>query len=390
MSGLPTLQIRMRAGIVELGPGQPDGALLPGGLVREAVEATLAADGAAALGYGAAAGPAPLREWLAGWLSRREGRAVGPEEVLVTGGSSSGLAHLCQAFTRPGDVVLCESPTYHLAARTFRDFGLEPIGVAGDGVGVSPAALATALAAAGGRAAMVYTVPAHNNPTGRTTTPARRAELLALASRAEVLVVEDDVYRELTYDDPLPPLGSRPADEPGVVRLGSFAKLVAPGLRVGWLTTAPERVERLAAAGWLDSGGGPNHFTAMALARIGSGGAIDRHLVGLRAAYAERRDVLALALREALPAGSSVAPAAGGFFLWVTLPAGADAAAFLPHAEAAGVGYVPGARFGLPGAPVPHASLRVAFCAHPVETLREGARRLGRALSELEVEVDAP
>jgi 2-aminoadipate transaminase len=199
-------------------------------------------------------------------------------------------------------------------------------------------------------------------------------------------VIEDDVYRELTFDAPgLPALGRSPGEEPGVLRLGSFAKLVAPGLRVGWIAAPRERIDRLAAAGWLDSGGGASHFTAMVLATMGPQGAIDRHVALLRTAYAARRDALAAALREALPAGSRVATPGGGFFIWATLPGGADAAALLPRAEAAGVGYVPGARFGLPGAPVPHASLRVAFCGHPEATLSEGARRLGRALAVVEV-----
>lgn len=386
----PTLQIRHRPGIVELGPGQPDPALLPVEAVREAVETTLAVDGAAALGYGAAAGPGPLREWLAAWAGAREGRAVRPEEVLVTGGASSALAHVCHAFTTPGDAVLCESPTYHLAAQTLRDHGLRPVGVVTDGEGIVPAALEQALAAVGargGHASLLYTVPAHNNPTGRTTTKARREQVLEIAARAGVLVVEDDVYRELTFDGPGPaPLGRSPGEEPGVLRLGSFAKLVAPGLRVGWIVAPRERIARLAAAGWLDSGGGTSHFAAMALTTMGRDGAIDRHIDSLCEAYAARRDALVATLREALPAGSGVVVPHGGYFVWVTLPGRADAAALLPRAEAAGVGYLPGARFALPGAPVPHASLRVAFSGHPAPVLQEGARRLGQALTDRERE----
>lgn len=384
-STLPTLQIRPRAGIIELGPGQPDPALLPVRAVREAVEATLVADGVAALSYGAAAGPGRLREWLAAWVGEREGRPLRPEEVLITGGASSALAHVCLAFAAAGEVVLCESPTYHLAARTFRDHRLSPVGVATDGDGIVIAALERSLASVrsrGGRVSLLYTVPSHNNPTGRTTTSQRRERVLEVAGGAGVLVVEDDVYRELTFEAPgLPALGRSPAEEPGVLRLGSFAKLVAPGLRVGWLTGSPDLVSRLAAAGWLDSGGGTSHFAAMALTTMGGGGAIDHHIARLCAAYAVRRDALVDALHEALPPGSRVASPGGGFFVWATLPGAADAAALLPRAEAAGVGYVPGARFGLPGAPVPHSSLRLAFCAHPAETLREGARRLGQALA---------
>ncbi len=381
---LPTLQVRHRPGIIELGPGQPDPALLPVRAVRDAVDATLEADGVAALSYGAAAGPGRLREWLAAWVGQREGRLLQPGEVLITGGASSALAHVCQAFTAAGDVVLCESPTYHLAARTLRDHRLSPVGVATDGDGIVLAALEESLASvrsSGGRVSLLYTVPAHNNPTGRTTTSQRRERVLEIAAREGVLLVEDDVYRELTFEaQGLPALGRSPAEERGVVRLGSFAKLVAPGLRVGWLTAPRDLVSRLAAAGWLDSGGGTSHFAAMALTTMGGTGAIDHHITRLCAAYAVRRDALVDALRQALPPGSQVVSPAGGFFVWATLPGAVDAAALLPRAEAAGVGYVPGARFGLPGAPVPHSSLRLAFCAHPAETLREGARRLGQVV----------
>jgi DNA-binding transcriptional MocR family regulator len=385
-AALPTLQVVPRPGIVELGPGHPDPGLLPEGLVGEAAAAVLADDGPAALGYGAAAGPGPLRAWIAAWAGAREGRAIAPEEVLITGGASGALAHVCTALTSPGAVALCASPAYHLAARTLRDHALRVQGVPSDEDGVLPGALREALddlRRRAERAAFLYCVPSFSNPTGRTTSAARRAELLAEAERHELLVVEDDVYRELAYDGARPPALPRPpGEEPGVLRLGSFAKLLAPGLRVGWLVGPRPQVERLAAAGWLDSGGGTSHFAATVVLRLATGGAVDAHLATLQDAYAARRDALAAALREALPPGSQVPVPAGGFFLWATLPRGADAERLLPRAERGGVGYLPGRRFALPGAPVDEGALRLAFSWHSADVLREGARRLGRALAE--------
>jgi DNA-binding transcriptional MocR family regulator len=163
-----------------------------------------------------------------------------------------------------------------------------------------------------------------------------------------------------------------------VIRLGSFSKLLAPGLRLGWLTASPELVRRCAGSGMLDSGGGVNHFTAHVVAAYLDLGLLDGHVERLQTAYRRRRDALFNALARHLPAGCRWIAPGGGFFLWLQLPEGCDSAALLPAAERAGISYVPGPRFFAAGGGEQY--LRLAFSLLPMEELAEGARRLGELL----------
>jgi 2-aminoadipate transaminase len=379
---LPTLLRRRRAGVIELGLGEPDPGLLPCEALQRAADRVLGAAGGEALSYGAPRGPGPLVSWLAAWLSSREGRTVRPGQLMITGGASAALTQVCLALSEPDGVALCESPTYHLAGQIFRDYGLEPRAVAVDHDGIVPADLEAQIdetRASGRPVALVYTVPSHNNPTGRTTPAERRVELVAVTRERGVPLIEDDPYREVFFDSPPPPLGPL-AEELDVVRLGSFSKLLAPGLRLGWLLASSERVAHLLEAGWLGSGGGPNHLTAMIVHQLAVDGGLDGNLESIGPAYAERAEALVTELRRVLPRGSQLDSPTGGFFVWVRLPERFDTGEILPLAERLGVSFAPGARFGVPGAPLLKNALRLGFCGHPPDELREGARRLGRAL----------
>ncbi len=188
------------------------------------------------------------------------------------------------------------------------------------------------------------------------------------------------MYRELAYDGEAPPSLWSMAVPGTVARLGSFAKSLAPGLRLGWLTADAALVRRIVGGGLLDSGGGVNHFTALTVAQMGMLGLYDEQVATLRATYRARRDALLGALAEYLPSGCTWTMPHGGFFVWVRLPEGTDAAELLPHAEAAGVSYVPGARFHLDGCGAN--TLRLAWSLYGEEELREGARRLGHCLRD--------
>jgi DNA-binding transcriptional MocR family regulator len=301
-----------------------------------------------ALTYGYAAGPGPLVEWLAA----RNG--TDPAGIFVTAGASQALTLLCQLLTEPGDTVLVDTPTYHLALRIFRDHGLR-LAATGDLAG----------------ARFLYTVPTFGNPTGRSLSGDARLSLVRAAQRSGVPVIEDDTYRELGYDGPAPPSLWDLAGGHGVIRVGSFAKTVAPGLRLGWLDADPSLVRRLVGLGYVDSGGGVNHATASTMATFGASGAYDRHLARLRAAYREQRDALAGELGVAGPAG--------GWFLWLRLPAGLRGAALLPVAERHGVSFVEGSRFTVDGGADDHIRLSFSMLAPP--DLVEAAHRLQAALS---------
>ena len=380
-AALPIVQIVHQPGVIDLGWGHPDPQLLPVEGLRRAAGAALDRYGAAALAYGSERGPGPLLRWLLDHIGAREGRAPAADQIIITGGISHALDQLCTLLTQPGDTVLVEQPTYHLAVRILREHPLDLVAVPSDAAGLRPEGVADTIAAlrrAGRAPRFLYTVPTFNNPTGVSLSAERRRALIDVATAAGLTIVEDDAYRELAYDGPAPPsLWSR-APTGTVIRLGSFAKAVAPGLRLGYLTADAATIERFRGGGLLDSGGGINHFTANTVAAFCADGGFPAQGERLRAAYRARRDALAAALAAHLPPGCAWALPAGGFFIWLRLPEGRDAAALLPRAVAAGVGYAPGQRFHLDGSGSNF--LRLAFGLYPAEELAEAARRLGGVL----------
>lgn len=384
---LPTLQMVSRPGIIDLGWGHPDPALMPVAALREATAAALARFGADALAYGAGQGPGPLIAWLCERIGQTEGRTPRPDEVLITGGNSQALDQVCALHAQPGDTVLVESPTYHLAVKILRDHPLRLVPVPLDRDGLRVGALEATIARLrheGVRPRFLYTIPTYHNPTGTCLSPARRRSLVELAIAEDFLIVEDDVYRELAYDGPAPPSLWSLAPVGRVLRLGSFAKSLAPGLRLGWLNANPERIERMAQGGLLDSGGGINHFTALTVATLCESGGFAAQGERLRSAYRTRRDALHAALTEHLPEGCTWERPGGGFFIWLTLPDGIDAERVLSAAEEAGMAFAPGARFfpEADGAPsrVERATVRLAFSYYYAAQLAEAARLLGAAL----------
>ena len=378
---LPDAQHFIRPGIIEFTWGHPDLALFPTDELARAATLALSRDDRAELCYGAVQGPGSLIRQLCTWLGQAEGQAIPQERMFIAGGLSQGLDLLCTLYTRPGDAILVDSPTYHLALRVFRDHGMELIPVAGDADGLRPDAVADALARLQRehrQARFLYLVPNFGNPTGATLPLARREAIAALAQDAGLTILEDDVYRHLWFDALPPPALSDLAPD-HVIRLGSFSKLLAPGLRVGWLIAPPAVVRRCADSGLLDSGGGASHFAAHVVAAFMELGGFAAHVEMLCAAYRERRDILCDALARHLPAGCQWQAPGGGFFVWVRLPEGVDSVELLPRAEAAGVSYVPGSRFCADGGCSGY--IRLAFTLLSPAEMEEGARRLWKLLS---------
>ena len=380
-AALPIVQIVHQPGVIDLGWGHPDPALLPVAGLRQAAGAALDRYGAAALAYGSERGPGPLLRWLMAHIAASEGRAPAADQIMITGGISHALDQVCTLLTRPGDTVLVEQPTYHLAVRILREHPLDLVAVPSDAEGLRPEGVADTIAALRreGRAPrFLYTVPTFNNPTGVSLSDERRRALIAVATAAGLTIVEDDAYRELTYDGLAPASLWSLAPTGTVIRLGSFAKAVAPGLRLGFLTADAATIERIRGGGLLDSGGGINHFSANTVAAFCEDGGFAIQTDQLRAAYRARRDALASALTAWLPPDCRWSLPSGGFFIWIRLPEGRDAAALLPRAVAAGVGYAPGQRFHLDGSG--GAFVRLAFGLYPEAELTEAARRLGTVL----------
>jgi DNA-binding transcriptional MocR family regulator len=372
----------LRPGFIELAYGEPDPALLPVAAVRGAAAAALERHGPAAIAYGGAEGPHALRAALARRITTREGTAVAAEDLVVTGGNSQALEQALTVFASPGDVVLVEEPTYNLALLTMRDHPVDIVSVPADVDGMDVEALAAALEAlrADGRLArLLYTIPTFHNPTGTCLGAGRRAALVALARREGLILVEDDVYRELVYDGEAPAsLWSVDPDAP-VLRLGTFSKSLTPGLRVGWVTGRPDLRSRFVAAGMIESGGCPSQFAAEVAGELLASGDYDGHVAALRTAYRSRRDALVAALREHLPAGCSFVVPTGGYFVWLALPAALTGAALEPHAERHRVSFIAGARFSTSGE---DGRVRLAFSLYDEAALAEGARRLAAAVAD--------
>jgi 2-aminoadipate transaminase len=380
-------QAEMRPGIVELRWGDPDPSLIPTAAIRDAAVWVADSVGAPALNYGVNEGPMALRAALAKRIAATEGRPVDATQLAVTNGVSPSIHLLFSQLVRPGDVVFMEDPGFSLAMRMARDLSLELVGVPLDGRGLDVDALADAVTrvrAEGRRPRMVYTVATYHNPTGVCLSDERRRRLVELAVREDLLVVEDDAYRELSYDGPPPPslwrlAGDVDGADERVVRLGSFSKTLSPGLRCGWLTSGPARVKEFAERGVLDSAGCMSQFGACVCARLLQDGVYDANVRRLREAYGARRDALVDALREHLPAGCGVRRPAGGLFVLVTLPDAITAGGLVAAGEANGVGFSEGTRFSLAGV---DRGIRLGFSMYAPEQLREGAACLGRTVRE--------
>ncbi|HEX9097845.1 MAG TPA: PLP-dependent aminotransferase family protein [Candidatus Dormibacteraeota bacterium] len=382
---LPVTQFVDRPGIIDLAWGHPDPDLLPVDALRQAASRVFDRYGPDALNYGYAAGPGPLIACVCDRLAQVDAQAPAHDSVVISAGSSQALDQLATLLTDPGDAMLVENPTYHLAVRILRDHPLELVPVPTDAGGLRIDALGEVVARLrqSGRAPrLLYTVPTFHNPTGGSLALDRREQLVRFAQTAGLLIIEDDAYRELSYDGPAPPSLWSLAPPGTVVRLGSFAKSLAPGLRSGFITADPPLISRIRDSGVLDSGGGISHFSSLVVAEFMRSGDYARNVERLREAYRRRRDALLGALSEHLADRTSWLHPAGGYFIWLTLTQGQDAATYLPAAEADGTSYMPGATFYLGSGEGSH-RLRLAFSRYAADRLVEAAGRLARALSTI-------
>ena len=320
---LASVQAAGPPGTISFIYGLPDSATFPVDDLRRAADQVLAERPELALQYGPEQGYGPLIDFLRDRMASTEGLMLERPQIMLTGGSAQALDHMCTIFSRPGDVVLVEAPTYHETLQLFRDHGLRSLQIATDGNGLVPQALADRLRVLeqeGERARLLYTIPNYQNPSGITLAAARRPEILALAERYDLLILEDDVYRDLDYEGQVPP--SLFALDGGLrtMRIGSFSKILAPGVRLGWLMGPVEHIERLIGSGLRCMGGGANPLVANILATYCLQGQFERHIEHLRHVYRERRDAMLAALSDHMPDGLTWTRPGGGFFIWMSLP----------------------------------------------------------------------
>ena len=366
------LKLTERPGIVSLAGGLPAAETFPVEAMAEATARVLRETPREALQYAASEGFAPLREWVAAELSA-QGLRVDAGRVLITTGSQQGLDLLGKVLIDPGSTVAVESPTYLGALQAFAPFEPEFATLEGDDEGPLPEAFERVRGAR-----FAYLLPNFQNPSGRCLPAARRLALVERAREAGVPIVEDNPYGDLWYDaPPPPPLAASAGDD--AVYLGSFSKVLAPGLRLGYVVAPAALFPKLLQAKQAADLHTPG-FNQRVVHAVVQDGFLTRHVPTIRARYRVQRDAMRAALEQHLPAGCRFSTPAGGMFFWVELPARLDATALLPRAVEAGVAYVPGAPFF---AAAPRANtLRLSFVTVSPDRIEAGVAALGAVLRE--------
>jgi 2-aminoadipate transaminase len=366
--------------IVSLAFGSPDPGLFPAAGLAEAAAAALRdfPAYAVALQYGNPIGNPVLLAELARKLEKEEGRPVEPGSLTITSGSSQALPLVFQALADPGAACLLETPTFLGTVRHIRFNQIEAVPVPLGDQGLDLQAVETTLgrlAAEGRRPRFLYTIPTFNNPAGLTMPLERRLALLDLCAHHELPIVEDDAYRDLWFDAEPPPT-LHALDRHGlVIRLGTFSKIVAPGVRLGFVQADPAVIERTQ---MFKAEGVTNGFASLVVGTFMRSGGLASHVEVLRRDYQARRDALLAALAAEMPGGVTWTRPGGGFFVWLTLPERADVARIAARMKEEQVVALPGPECYPDGRGSHH--LRLAFSLQSPERLAEGARRLGRAV----------
>ena len=368
------LKVTERPGIISFAGGLPSPDTFPIQAMREASERVLSLDGRAALQYASSEGLPQLREWVSHDL-QKQGMQVSPDQVLITTGSQQGLDLVAKVLIDAGSKILVETPTYLGALQAFMPMEPNVVSVSSDDEGVQP----DDLRAKAPDARFIYLLPNFQNPTGRTMTEARRAAVTQVALETGLPVIEDNPYGDLWFDQaPAASLCSRLPEQS--MYLGSFSKILAPGLRLGYVVAPKALYPKLLQAKQAADLHTPS-FNQRVVAEVLKDGFIDRHVPTIRALYKRQCEAMLEALdREMADLGVTWNRPAGGMFLWAQLPKGMDAVKLLPHAVDKNVAFVPGAAFYAAN-PVQE-TLRLSFVTSSVEQIRTGVAALAQTIRE--------
>lgn len=374
-----TLQLRSSQfdtveGVIDFGLGQPGASTLPREVIQQAAAHRFAQPDSLYVNYGPEQGDGYFLEQLAAFLSDGYGFAVAPLSLMVTAGASQAIDLIVSFFSQPGDTIFVEEPTYFLALPIFRDCGLKVVGIPVDQDGMRIDAFEEALAHHSPK--FVYTIPAHHNPTGATLAADRRRRLVELSVTHGFYILADEVYHLLTYDGEMPPPMAALTDAGTVFSIGSFSKILGPGMRVGWIQTSPELMLQLLKIGFVFSGGSLSQFASHIVRSALETGLQQRFLETLKQTYGHRRSLLCAALREHLGEVATFHEPTGGFFAWVELPDEIDVPALAVQAEAQDVRILPGDHFSFDGGL--RNCMRFCFAHYEADDLVEGVRRLAR------------
>ncbi len=360
--------------LLYLAVGIPDAQSLPKEALAGAADVVLSRPGDLALRYGFGQGPEGIRKWLAEHRTGLEGFAVDADWFQLTNGSAGAIDLVVRSLIDPGDVIIAESPTYMGTLHNFRGVGADVRCVPVDGEGLDVDALEQLLAdlaAEGKRVKLIYTISAFQNPSGATLAARRRVRLLELACAADAMVLDDEAYRELWFDQPAPSALSAMSEGWGVITVGSFSKTVATGIRVGFIHTRPELLGLFARMRFAM---GQNQFGLRTFGEFLLQGHYEPHLQKVRGVYRRKRDLLNEAMLQAgLAQYMDWQVPQGGFYIWARLREGLDREAVWRTAVSEGIAVNNGKGF-TPEGESQH--VRIAYPWTPEEQFPEAARRL--------------
>ena len=370
------LKITQRPEIISFAGGLPSPATFPVERMKEAYDRVLTETGKVALQYGPTDGYGPLKEWIANSLST-EGTKILPEQILMVSGSQQALDLIGKVLIDEGSRVLVETPSYLGALQAFSVYRPEFGSVATDDHGLVPSSVEAVTGVANNRARLLYSLPNFQNPTGRSLSIERRLELVETCARLQLPLIEDDPYGALSYKgEPMPKMVAMNPE--GVIYMGSFSKVLTPGIRLGYVCAPLPLVRRLELA----KQAADLHtaqLTQMVVYDVVKDGFLDRHIPTIRTLYGNQCQAMLDAMEEHFPKQVTWTKPEGGMFIWVTLPKGIDAMKLLDQAIAARVAFVPGAPFY---ATDPETNtLRLSFVTVPPERIREGIAILGQLIT---------
>ena len=370
-------QVDIEEGVIDFGIGQPGLDILPREILENAAAHRLKTNDATFLNYGYNAGDGYFLIELARFLEPHYQKPVDPLELFVTAGSSQGLDLVCTQFTQPGDVVIVEEPTYFLAHQIFKDHGLITVGVEMEQDGIDLQDLEIKIKRC--RPKMVYVIPAFQNPTGYSLSMEKASKLAELSKKYDFIVVADEVYQLLNFSmaDQPPPLANF-INDGNILSLGTFSKILAPGLRLGWIQTNKKYRSKLQESGYVISGGSVNHFTTAIIRSVLETGQQESFLNQLKTIYSSRISVMHDALQELIPQAKWQRPD-GGFFFWLDMGEGFDATTANEQAEKQKIGFQPGSVFTTDGS-LNH-FIRLSFAYYGEQDIRTGIEKLAAVLN---------
>lgn len=372
------LKVTQKPEVISFAGGLPAPELFPTKELAHATNEVLLHSGAQALQYSLPQGVPYFREQIAARTNKKFHTKLSAPDILITSGSQQALDFSARLFLDPGDVFLCESPTYMAALSAFEVYGPQPIGVPTDEAGMIPDELEKLLKTTA-KVKFIYVIPDFQNPTGRTWSLERRQNLLKLANRYEVTILEDNPYGELRFEGEFLPSLKSMDTENRVISMGTFSKIFCPGMRVGWIAACPELVEKYAAI----KQGSDLHTSVLSQMQISKYldlYDIEEHIKKIIALYLKRRDVMLKAMADELPDDVSFTRPAGGLFTWVTLPETMKSSDLLMRCLENNVAFVPGHIFYPDQKPQNH--FRLNYSNMPEDRIQEGIHRLATIIKQ--------